>query len=1343
MLGSAHPTRPAVLARWGLAVSLAAAAFVVAVPAPAHAATTLTVSTTADSSQSSGACANPAIVTPPVPLTLRAATCLADNIGGAVTITIPAGTYTLTGGDLESGATAGQNVTFVGAGSASTIIDAGGASRVFNLDPGLVGGITTGISGVTITGGADSTYGGAGIIGGSLGLPDLDSLTLTNVAVTDNHANGTALSSTNQPGGGVQFLGGSLTVTGSTFSQNTSQSSSGSAIAYEADPGTPSGRLSIDGTTFQGNSTSNASSAAIANGGAVSLRGYAGATSTITNSRFIGNTATSTTGPAVGAAIWSQSGDLAVSSSTFTGNTVSGGAGAPTGGAIEVEGGTAAIDHSRFVGNTAFAGGALGVKNGATVTAAENWWGCNAGPGSSGCDSVSGPATTTPRLQFAASADPSTITGPDGAATISGLMTVDSAGAAVPPSALGAFTGLLTSFSDPAGDATVGGSAGAKTSTMTSGAASIAYDSNTISGPSSVDVTFDNQTVTANLTVLQPLAITSADSATFKVGAASSFTVTTSGFPVTSISTTSPLPNGVQLTFNPATGTATLAGTPVAGTAGTYAIALAASNGAGGTTTQDFTLTVGDVPTFTSSATATFTAGTAGTFAITTSGTPTVTAVTQTGGTLPTGLTLTLGTSGATLSGTPAAGTGGSYPITLSASNGVLPNATQTLTIQVNEAPAITTNPVGLTVEPGGTATFTAAASGTPAPTVQWQRNTGSGFANIGGATSTTYSFTSASGDNGTTYRAVFTNTVSSATTTAATLRVGSGPAFTSAASATFAVGTAGSFAVTTAGTPTPTSITQTAGVLPTGLTLVQDPLGGSTATLSGTPAAGTAGTYTVTLTASNGFVPDATQTLTIQVNEAPVITTQPTDQTVVSGDVATFTAAATGAPAPTVQWQQQVGGVFTDIAGATSTTYSITTTDADDLTVVRAVFTNTAGTATSDPATLHLGVVPTFSSPDSATFAVGTAGSFTLTTTGRPATTGITRISGVLPQGLTFTPTPLDGTTATISGTPAAGTAGTYTIQVRASNGFFTAATQTLTIQVNEAPAITAQPADATVAPGDTATFTAAASGTPTPTVQWQSNSGSGFLDIPGATSGTYSVATIEADNGTTFRAVFTNAAGSTPTGAATLHVGTVPSFSGPTSATFTVGTAGSLTITSDGTPAAVLSVDSSTPLPSWLIFTPGRTEAGTGGGTPPLLLRAAVAGGDPGTATLSGTPPAGSAGSYPVKVVATNGIGAPVSETVTIVVKAAAGPVGPGTGGNPGNGGGTPGGGTPGSGNGSGSGGSGGAVNPATGVLAFTGSLVNPYVALGGTLVLVLGGLALLLVRRRRQLGDTTDSD
>lgn len=88
-------------------------------------------------------------------------------------------------------------------------------------------------------------------------------------------------------------------------------------------------------------------------------------------------------------------------------------------------------------------------------------------------------------------------------------------------------------------------------------------------------------------------------------------------------------------------------------------------------------------------------------------------------------------------------------------------------------------------------------------------------------------------------------------------------PAFTSAASANFTVGTLGTFQVTGTGEPPPTFLV-TVGQLPGGVTL------SSAGLLSGRPNAGTAGTYNFTITASNGELPDATQAFTLTVNDAP-----------------------------------------------------------------------------------------------------------------------------------------------------------------------------------------------------------------------------------------------------------------------------------------------------------------------------------------------------------------------------------------------------------------------------------------------------------------------------------------
>jgi hypothetical protein len=87
----------------------------------------------------------------------------------------------------------------------------------------------------------------------------------------------------------------------------------------------------------------------------------------------------------------------------------------------------------------------------------------------------------------------------------------------------------------------------------------------------------------------------------------------------------------------------------------------------------------------------------------------------------------------------------------------------------------------------------------------------------------------------------------------------------------------------------------------------------------------------------------------------APVITVQPASESVANGASATFTAGASGNPAPTVRWQLSVngGGSWSNISGATSRTYSTTASAGESGHEYRAVFSNVAGGATTKPATL------------------------------------------------------------------------------------------------------------------------------------------------------------------------------------------------------------------------------------------------------------------------------------------------------------------------------------------------------------------------------------------------------
>jgi len=103
--------------------------------------------------------------------------------------------------------------------------------------------------------------------------------------------------------------------------------------------------------------------------------------------------------------------------------------------------------------------------------------------------------------------------------------------------------------------------------------------------------------------------------------------------------------------------------------------------------------------------------------------------------------------------------------------------------------------------------------------------------------------------------------------------------------------------------------------------------------------------------------------------------------------------------------------------------------------------------------------------------------------------------------------------------------------------------------LRVYQAPIVTGNPSSVTTNSGSTATFTALAAGLPTPSVLWQKNAGSGWNNIPGATSAGYTTPVLSAgDTGSQYRAVFTNAYGTATSAAATLTISAVAKISGTT---------------------------------------------------------------------------------------------------------------------------------------------------------------------------------------------------
>ena len=145
--------------------------------------------------------------------------------------------------------------------------------------------------------------------------------------------------------------------------------------------------------------------------------------------------------------------------------------------------------------------------------------------------------------------------------------------------------------------------------------------------------------------------------------------------------------------------------------------------------------------------------------------------------------------------------------------------------------------------------------------------------------------------------------------------------------------------------------------------------------------------TYVYTLTA-NGCTNTQNVVVTVGVDGSivsPAVTTQPASQTKCAGVNVIFSSAASGSPAPTVQWQESTNGTsWNNITGATTSTLSFTTTAADNNKQYRAVWTNIAGTANSNAATLTVNPIP--AAPGVSV--TNNCGSSLLTATGAPGAT-------------------------------------------------------------------------------------------------------------------------------------------------------------------------------------------------------------------------------------------------------------------------------------------------------------------------------------------------------------------
>ena len=383
--------------------------------------------------------------------------------GTPITLTGTLGDDANVSGDLDIT----DALTITGNGAANTIIEAGttttnGVDRVFdvhgttvtfedvtirhgltlasflpivsNIGGGIAARAPNGLSSVTVTDSivTDNTATGANGGGIHIGKPLFASnptLTITGSTISDNTAD---------LGGGVHCLNCTLIVDDTTVSGNTATVTGGggfggggiSATGFDVDVDIFGGSIITDNDSGE-------------DGGGILFGGGTSGLMTIDDSTISDNRADENGGGIADELTLAGVGMIMVTNTTIVDNTANFDAAAPggVGGGISISTATMHINLSRITGNSADAGTGIANSSG-TVNAEDNWWGCDAFPGTPLCDDTSGIVDSDPRLDLRLSAVPGAVP-VSGSSTLTADLSLNSDGVAVDDSVL---LGLTITF---------------------------------------------------------------------------------------------------------------------------------------------------------------------------------------------------------------------------------------------------------------------------------------------------------------------------------------------------------------------------------------------------------------------------------------------------------------------------------------------------------------------------------------------------------------------------------------------------------------------------------------------------------------------------------------------------------------------------------------------------------------------------------------------------------------------------------------------------------------------------------------------------------------------------------
>jgi autotransporter-associated beta strand protein len=345
-----------------------------------------------------------------------------------------------------------------------------------------------------------------------------------------------------------------------------------------------------------------------------------------------------------------------------------------------------------------------------------------------------------------------------------------------------------------------------------------------------------------------------------------------------------------------------------------------------------------------------------------------------------------------TLSGV-AAGDVANYTVDVTGSCGTVTSSSAALSL--NTATSISAQPAAVTQCSGTTANFSVTAAGQGTITYQWRKDGSS----LSSETNSSLSLSNIASSNAGQYSVIVTGGCGSVTSSNALLTVQPATVIaTQPTASTVCQNNTANFSVSATGQGTLSYQWKRDGT----------DVGTNSSSLSVSNAqSSNAGSYTVDVTGGCGTVTSNAVTLTV--NPATSITTQPTASAGCEGQNTTFTVVATGTAPLTYQWK--FGGV--NISGATASTYNIlSTTNANDGSYFVTV-SGGCGTVNSSAVDLSVYPTPTVNAGSDITVCAGAP----ITLTGSGLSSGTYTWNNSVQNGVQFN-APISTTTYTLTGT-------------------------------------------------------------------------------------------------------------------------------------------------------------------------------------------------------------------------------------------------------------------------------------------------------------------------------------